>query len=263
MFCDIVLRIAYESVLCFCFQSPSLHIFKIQSKAILNITLSKISFLAFMKFDLLLASSLFGIIDGTILPSKSLQQNIPVSMPQHFRRDLAYAATSFLLPLAIGSKTVKAMAMNQNTEGLVMTNLPDTSSMPPFEQEINGASAMYTKLGSTKTCRILNGMWQVSGAHGFEPDRDKVVAEMAHCASEGFTTFDLADIYGPAESLVGDFCYGNRASSFAKECQFFTKWVPYPEMISRKQATEAIQKSLFRMKTDSLDLLQFHWYILK
>lgn len=24
--------------------------------------------------------------------------------------------------------------------------------------------------GDMKTCRILNGMWQLSGAHGFRPD---------------------------------------------------------------------------------------------
>ena len=29
----------------------------------------------------------------------------------------------------------------------------------------------YTDLGGVKMCRILNGMWQVSGYHGFEPNR--------------------------------------------------------------------------------------------
>jgi diketogulonate reductase-like aldo/keto reductase len=42
---------------------------------------------------------------------------------------------------------------------------------------------------------------------------------------EGFTTFDLADIYGPAEDFVGSFRKGPIASSSAKNCQFFTKWV--------------------------------------
>ena len=53
-------------------------------------------------------------------------------------------------------------------------------------------------------CRILNGMWQVSGAHGYiEPDRG--VSEMFRYHEAGFTTWDLADHYGPAEDFIGEF----------------------------------------------------------
>src|SRR6266480_319070 len=49
-------------------------------------------------------------------------------------------------------------------------------------------------------CRVLNGMWQVSGAHGtIEPGR--AVDEMFAYHDAGFTTWDLADHYGPAEHL--------------------------------------------------------------
>ena len=82
---------------------------------------------------------------------------------------------------------------------------------------------------------------------------------MARSADSGFTTFDLADIYGPAEDYVGYFSKGRLASSVAKDCQFFTKWVPMPGAITRSEATSAIDKSLKRMNTDQLDLLQFHW----
>jgi hypothetical protein len=41
----------------------------------------------------------------------------------------------------------------------------------------------YTIIGnSMPTCRLLNGMWQVSGAHGFEPNKEKAVSEMARYA---------------------------------------------------------------------------------
>ena len=36
---------------------------------------------------------------------------------------------------------------------------------------------------------------------------------------EGFTTFDLADHYGPAEDYVGFFSKGRLSSSLSKECQ--------------------------------------------
>ena len=52
-------------------------------------------------------------------------------------------------------------------------------------------------------CRILNGMWQVSGGHGpIEPAT--AVRSMIDLFDAGFTTFDLADHYGPAEDFIGE-----------------------------------------------------------
>ena len=49
-------------------------------------------------------------------------------------------------------------------------NLPDTSDH-------------FTTIGNNMpVCRLLNGMWQVSGAHGFEPNKDKAVSDMARYA---------------------------------------------------------------------------------
>ena len=53
-------------------------------------------------------------------------------------------------------------------------------------------------------CRILNGMWQVAGAHG-QIDSESAISDMKKYHEAGFTTWDLADIYGPAESLIGEF----------------------------------------------------------
>lgn len=129
-----------------------------------------------------------------------------------------------------------------------------TSSMPLGKEG-------YTTLGDNmRMCRLLNGMWQVSGYHGYEPQKENVIADMSKCVDRGFTTFDLADIYGPAESFVGAFRKGRLASSQAQECQFFTKWVPSPQEINRKIATAAIDRSLYRMNADYLDLVQFHWW---
>ena len=49
-------------------------------------------------------------------------------------------------------------------------------------------------------CRILNGMWQVSGAHG-AIDPERAVDAMSAHHEAGFTTWDLADHYGPAEDM--------------------------------------------------------------
>lgn len=65
-----------------------------------------------------------------------------------------------------------------------------------------------------------------------------------------------------AEDYVGRFRKGTLSSPISSSCQYFTKWVPRPdEAITRKSTDEAIYRSLSRMKTDQLDLLQFHWYL--
>ena len=107
-------------------------------------------------------------------------------------------------------------------------------------------------------CRIVNGMWQVSGGHG-RIDQEAAVASMAAHAKAGFTTWDLADHYGPAEDFVGEF-RRRHAAAPAGELQFFTKWVPRPGPMTRTVVEAAIDRSRRRMATDTLDLLQFHWW---
>lgn len=92
----------------------------------------------------------------------------------------------------------------------------------------------------------------------FIPTFNYIISQLP-LLGEGFTTFDLADIYGPAEDYVGAFSKGRLSNSNSRECQFLTKWVPRPEQITRKMATDAIDRSLMRMKSERLDLLQFHW----
>src|SRR6516164_7284168 len=111
-------------------------------------------------------------------------------------------------------------------------------------------------------CRILNGMWQVSGGHGaIEPVR--AVDQMFAYHDAGFTTWDLADHYGPAEDFIGDFRHLFAARYGAQrlpEIQAFTKWVPNPGRMTRRIVEEAIVISLSRMGVERLDLLQFHWW---
>src|SRR6266700_1109462 len=111
-------------------------------------------------------------------------------------------------------------------------------------------------------CRILNGMWQVSGGHGaIDPARAVEAREAYHDA--GFTTWDLADHYGPAEDLIGNFrrqFAARHGEERLSEIQALTKWVPSPGAMTRAVVEQAIGVSLRRMGTDRLDLLQFHWW---
>jgi aryl-alcohol dehydrogenase-like predicted oxidoreductase len=111
-------------------------------------------------------------------------------------------------------------------------------------------------------CRVLNGMWQVSGSHGYV-DPKKAIEEMLEYHNLGFTTWDLADIYGPAELFVGKFRKALeklKGKDELKNSQALTKFVPNPGPMTKSIVGHYIDKSLENMNTNSLDLVQFHWW---
>ncbi len=103
-------------------------------------------------------------------------------------------------------------------------------------------------------CRILNGMWQVAGGHG-QINSELAIQDMKKYQESGFTTWDLADIYGPAESLIGNF-----SKKIEQNFQAFTKFVPNPGPMSNSTVTHHIDESLKKMNVKCIDLLQFHWW---
>ncbi len=111
-------------------------------------------------------------------------------------------------------------------------------------------------------CRILNGMWQVSGTHGYiEPQR--AIDEMIEYHNLGFTTWDLADIYGPAELFIGRFrkkLEKLKGKDELKNSQALTKFVPNPGPMTKSIVEHYVDKSLEKMNTNCLDLIQFHWW---
>ena len=111
-------------------------------------------------------------------------------------------------------------------------------------------------------CRIANGMWQVAGGHGYI-DHELAIADMMRYHDAGFTSWDLADIYGPAEDFIGQFrrkVLTLKGKEELERIQALTKWVPQPGRITRSIVKENIERSLRRMSVSSLDLLQFHWW---
>ena len=111
-------------------------------------------------------------------------------------------------------------------------------------------------------CRLLNGLWQVSGGHG-RIDPATAIDEMIGYHDAGFTTWDLADHYGPAEDFIGEFRRRLAARSGPEALaamQAFTKWVPSPGSMTRQVVERAVDVSRRRMDTETLDLMQFHWW---
>ena len=105
-------------------------------------------------------------------------------------------------------------------------------------------------------------MWQVAGGHGYI-DHELAIADMLRYHDAGFTTWDLADIYGPAEDFIGQFrrrLLKLKGKEELERVQSLTKWVPQPRKVTRSFVNENIDRSLRRMSVSSLDLLQFHWW---
>ncbi len=112
-----------------------------------------------------------------------------------------------------------------------------------------------------RICRLLNGMWQMSGAHGAIDPRE-AISSMADYHADGFSTWDLADHYGAAEDFVGIFRkqLDERGESGSQPLQAFTKWVPRPMPMPRRTVEQALSVSRRRMASQILDMVQFHWW---
>lgn len=79
----------------------------------------------------------------------------------------------------------------------------------------------------------------------------------------GFTTWDMADIYGPAEEYYGEFrrrlAKKNGEPELGKT-QALTKFVPNPGPMTRSIVGHYIDKSARRMAVSAIDMVQFHWW---
>ena len=116
----------------------------------------------------------------------------------------------------------------------------------------------YERIGNIDIPRIINGMWQVAGGHGTITPKD-AVAEMIYYHNAGLVAWDMADIYGPAEEFFGMFRDGLDEGQ-KNESVAFTKFVPSPGPMTRSIVEYHIEESIKKMKVESIDLLQFHWW---
>jgi len=110
--------------------------------------------------------------------------------------------------------------------------------------------------------RVITGLWQIADMErgGRSLDLEATAQAMGAYVDAGFTTFDMADHYGSAEEVAGRFRHrrATSATGTTEGVQLFTKWVPKPGPITREDVRTAIQRSLDRLKTTRLDLLQLH-----
>jgi aryl-alcohol dehydrogenase-like predicted oxidoreductase len=113
--------------------------------------------------------------------------------------------------------------------------------------------------------RMIRGGWQLSGGHG-PVDRERAIEDMFAFVDRGVTTFDCADIYTGVEDMYGAFrrrLADRRGAQAARAFKVHTKFVPDWDMLPRmdkQYVTGIIDRSLQRLGTERLDLVQFHWW---
>lgn len=120
-----------------------------------------------------------------------------------------------------------------------MSSLPKTSLSP-----------------SLTISKVVTGLWQIADMEkdGQQLELKKLADAMLPYAQAGLTSFDMADHYGSAEDIAG--LFSERHPSI--KVQRMTKWVPTPGPITKAEVRHAVEHSLKRLKTEQLDMLQFH-----
>ncbi len=115
----------------------------------------------------------------------------------------------------------------------------------------------YTLAPGLEISRVLTGLWQLADMErdGRVFDRDAAAHAMTEYVEHGFTTFDMADHYGSAEEVAGIF---RQQVGPGTAVQCLTKWVPEPGPVSEHDVRSAIDRACARLRTDRIDVLQFH-----
>ncbi len=115
--------------------------------------------------------------------------------------------------------------------------------------------------------RIILGGWQLSAGHRQSPlARSQVLEDLLDLVGEGFTVLDCADIYTGVESLFGDLrrlCRNRLGDEVARSIRIHTKLVPDRSELAdvdRSYVERIVDRSLARLATDRLDLVQFAWW---
>ena len=94
---------------------------------------------------------------------------------------------------------------------------------------------------------IGQGTWYIDDAH-----RPTAVASLRRGLDLGMTHIDTAEMYGDAETVVGEAVTGRRDEVF-----LVSKVLP--SNASRAGTVEACERSLARLRTDRLDCYLLHW----
>jgi len=116
---------------------------------------------------------------------------------------------------------------------------------------------------------IIQGGWQLSSGHQIAANVSaphSIVAGLLQAIDCGITSFDCGDIYTGVERLYGKVLKAHcKHGGSRNDIEILTKFVPDLQAIQAGQVDElyvrsVVNRSLARLGTTYLDLVQFHWW---
>ncbi|WP_027133494.1 aldo/keto reductase [Geminicoccus roseus] len=115
--------------------------------------------------------------------------------------------------------------------------------------------------------RVVTGLWQVADIERTTGlmDPDEGARALAGYLADGFDSFDMADHYGSAELILGRLrdrlADGSIQAPADARPIAFTKWCPEPGPMTAEVVRLAVERACERLRTDRIDLMQFHWWL--
>lgn len=122
----------------------------------------------------------------------------------------------------------------------------------------------YRRLGKTglKVSVVGVGTWQFGGDWGKKFSQTEVDGILARAKELGMNLIDTAECYGPhhmSESFIGDFMARDRREDWVIASKFGHRWHDHWENAwDAKQIQVQLEESLKALRTDYIDLYQFH-----
>eukprot|EP00281_Chroomonas_sp_CCMP1168_P032962 CAMPEP_0206238432 /NCGR_PEP_ID=MMETSP0047_2-20121206/14815_1 /ASSEMBLY_ACC=CAM_ASM_000192 /TAXON_ID=195065 /ORGANISM="Chroomonas mesostigmatica_cf, Strain CCMP1168" /LENGTH=205 /DNA_ID=CAMNT_0053662973 /DNA_START=90 /DNA_END=704 /DNA_ORIENTATION=- len=171
----------------------------------------------------------------------------------------AQAADPSLLLAMDPTRAAMLAAVERRRAAAAARGPPPPSPLP--------VDAYYTLNNGMRICRLTTGLLQLSPKTSlragstdkedyWRPPLTRALDDMKLLVDSGFTSFDVAQVYGPAE----DYC-GAYIDRYGKEgVTFMTKWIPQGSGPKpREVVLEGLDSSRTRMHMSTLDIVQFYW----
>ncbi|KAI3401757.1 hypothetical protein diail_9421, partial [Diaporthe ilicicola] len=147
---------------------------------------------------------------------------------------------------------------------------PEAASPLPSAHAKRSVSTSATKrhaaietfqLGPHRMPRVFNGLWQLSSPAWGSASAESQETALSELVELGLNTADMADHYGDAELIYGDFRHSLPAG-MRDAVHAATKWCvfgPIGQPVTTSYVLQAVRERSRRL-SGRVELLQFHWH---
>ncbi|KAI1374470.1 aldo/keto reductase [Hypoxylon crocopeplum] len=141
---------------------------------------------------------------------------------------------------------------------------PDTATRGAVTVSPKAASSQTVetvRLGPFEMPRLFIGLWQLSSPSWGSGTAEGMETALAHAVGCGLTAADMADHYGDAELIYGEF-RSKLAPEVRETVYAATKWCvfsPLSKPVTTSWVLDAVRERCRRLG-GRVELLQFHWY---